>query len=283
MKRSASVILTLVILFGCATVPITGRKQLKVIPNSELLPLSYSSYIDVLKESKLSTNQEQVQQIKTVGTKIQHSVEEFMAENDLSKKLAGYQWEFNLIEEDIINAWCMPGGKVAFYTGILPVCQDDAGVAVVMGHEIAHAIANHGAERMSQGLVQQLGGVALAVAIKDKPEETQALFFTAYGIGTTYGAMLPYSRLHETEGDKLGLIFMAMSGYDPQEAPKFWQRMDAMAGNPPIPQWMSTHPSHETRIENLNEFMPEALKYYDPSGKPSTTAPKVKKLKTITK
>ncbi|MEZ5195542.1 MAG: M48 family metallopeptidase [Bacteroidales bacterium] len=160
----------------------------------------------------------------------------------------------------------------------MPVCKNEAGVAVVMGHEVAHAIANHGSERMSQGLMQQLGGVALAVAIKDKPQETQALFFTAYGIGTTYGAMLPYSRLHESEGDKLGLIFMAMAGYDPHEAPKFWQRMDAMAGSPPVPQWMSTHPSHETRINNLNEFMPEAMKFYNPTGKSTATPPQIKSI-----
>ena len=283
MKRSVSIILTLIILIGCATVPITGRKQFSIIPNSQILPLSYSSYQDVLKESKLSTNQEQVQQVKRVGSKIQQSVEDFMAQNKLSDKLDGYAWEFNLIEENTINAWCMPGGKVAFYTGILPVCQDEAGVAVVMGHEIAHAIANHGAERMSQGLVQQLGGVALAVAIKDKPEETQALFFTAYGIGTTYGAMLPYSRLHESEADKLGLVFMAMAGYDPHEAPKFWERMDAMAGSPPVPQWMSTHPSSENRISNLNEYMPEAMKYYNPSGQSTGTAPKVRSLRVKTK
>lgn len=267
MKRSVSLLLTLIILIGCATVPITGRKQLSLIPNSQLLLLSYTSYQDVLNESKLSNNQEQVTMIKSVGSNIQQAVEKFMADNKMSDKLDGYEWEFNLIEENIINAWCMPGGKVAFYTGILPVCQGESGAAVVMGHEIAHAIANHGSERMSQGLMQQLGGVALAVAVKDKPEETQALFFTAYGIGTTYGAMLPYSRLHESESDKLGLIFMAMAGYDPHEAPEFWTRMDAMAGSPPVPEWMSTHPSPQHRVEDLNAYMSKAMKYYKPNTK----------------
>lgn len=267
MKRSVITLFTLIILIGCATVPITGRKQLSLIPNSQILPLSYASYQDVMKESKLSTNQQQVHLVKSVGLNIQLAVEEYMALNKLSDELKGYNWEFNLIEDDQLNAWCMPGGKVAFYTGILPVCQDEKGVAVVMGHEIAHAIANHGGERMSQGLMQELGGMALAVAIKDKPEETQALFFTAYGIGTTYGAMLPYSRLHESESDKLGLIFMAMAGYDPHEAPEFWKRMDTMAGSPPIPEWMSTHPSPSHRIEDLNAYMPEAMKYYQPNSK----------------
>lgn len=277
MNKSIISLFTFIILIGCATVPITGRKQLSLIPNSQILPLSYATYQDVLKESKLSTNQEQVSLVKTVGAKIQFAVEKFMADNKMSDELKGYSWEFNLIEDNQINAWCMPGGKVAFYTGIMPVCQNEAGVAVVMGHEIAHAIANHGGERMSQGLIQELGGVALAVAVKDKPEETQALFFTAYGIGTTYGAMLPYSRLQESEADKLGLIFIAMAGYDPHAAPKFWERMDAMAGSPPVPEWMSTHPSHDTRIEKLNAYMPEAMKFYNPSGQ-STVKPRKAKI-----
>lgn len=201
--------------------------------------------------------------VKNVGTKIQHAVEQFMTKNKMADALEGYNWEFNLIQDDaMVNAWCMPGGKVAFYTGIMPICQDETGVAVVMGHEVAHAIGNHGRERMSQGLVQQMGGVALAVAMQDKPEETQALFFAAYAVGTTYGAMLPYSRLHESEADKLGLIFMAMAGYDPQEAPKFWERMAGQSGGSQPPEWMSTHPSHESRIQALNEYMPTAMKYY---------------------
>jgi predicted Zn-dependent protease len=274
MKKSIITFFTFIILLGCATVPITGRKQLALIPNSQILPLSYSSYQDVLKQSKLSTNQEQVNMVKSVGKKIQGAVERFMTQNNMADELEGYEWEFNLIEDEQLNAWCMPGGKVAFYTGILPVCQDEKGVAVVMGHEVAHAIANHGGERMSQGLMQQLGGVALAVAVKDKPEETQALFFTAYGIGSTLGAILPYSRLHESEADKLGLIFMAMAGYDPHEAPEFWKRMQVAAGSPPVPEWMSTHPSPENRIEALNAYMGKAMKYYNA---PPTKVPRIRR------
>lgn len=267
MKKNFSFILSLLIFIGCATVPITGRKQLSLVPDSQILPLSYDSYRDVMSQSKLSTNQQQVTLVKTVGGNIQVAVEQFMAQNKMADELQGFSWEFNLIDENVINAWCMPGGKVAFYTGIMPVCGDEKGVAVVMGHEVAHAIANHGGERMSQGLIQQLGGVALSVAVANKPQETQALYYTAYAIGTTYGAMLPFSRLHESEADKLGLIFMAMAGYDPNEAPQFWQRMDAQAGSPPVPQWMSTHPSHETRIADLNAYMPTALKYYKKHNK----------------
>ena len=265
MKRLISLFFVLAIMVGCSTVPVTGRKQLSLIPDSQLFPMSYQSYNEVLKENKLSDNQQQVDMIKSVGHKIQQSVEDFMAERDQSQQLEEYEWEFNLIESDQVNAWCMPGGKVAFYTGIMPICQDEAGVSVVMGHEVAHAIASHGRERMSQGLVQQLGGVALAVAIRDKPEETQQLFYSAYAIGTTYGAMLPYSRLHESEADKLGLIFMAMAGYDPHEAPEFWKRMESQSSGQQPPEWMSTHPSHETRIENLNDYMSKAMKYYDGS------------------
>lgn len=267
MIKRFSIFLTTILLIGCATVPLTGRKQLSIIPNSEILPLSFTSYQDVLKESKLSNNTEQVAQVRNVGNKIKTAVEQYMVENKLSDHLKGYSWEFNLIEDaSTINAWCMPGGKVAFYTGIMPVCQDDKGIAVVMGHEVAHAIANHGRERMSQGLIQQMGGLALSVAIQDKPEETQALYYTAYAIGSQYGALLPYSRLHESEADKLGLIFMAMAGYDPHEAPEFWKRMQAATGGQAPPEWLSTHPNPENRIAALNEFMPKAMKYYKKSG-----------------
>ncbi len=263
MKKIFGFVLFVALLIGCATVPLTGRKQMSLIPNSQILPLSYTSYKEVLGQSKLSTNTEQVAMIRRVGARIEKAVEDFMAQNNLSSNLEGYEWEFNLIQDDkTVNAWCMPGGKVAFYTGIMPICQDENGVAVVMGHEIAHAVANHGRERMSQQMVQQLGGVALAVAIKDEPEEMQQIYYMAYAIGSTYGAMLPYSRLHEKEADKLGLIFMAMAGYDPHEAPVFWERM-AKTGGPQPPEFLSTHPSHEHRISELNNYMSTAMKYYN--------------------
>ena len=201
--------------------------------------------------------------VRRVGERIQHAVEQYLAQAGLGNHLDGYQWEFNLIESDQVNAWCMPGGKVAFYTGILPVCEDELGVAVVMGHEVAHAVAEHGSERMSQGLVTQLGGMALSEATKNKPEETQALWMTAFAVGAQYGAMMPYSRLHESEADHMGLIFMAMAGYDPRAAPVFWTRMAALGGAKP-PEILSTHPSDATRVRNLEEKLPDALKYYRP-------------------
>lgn len=258
-------ILTLVLFLNlsCSRVPITGRSQMKLLPNTTLLSLSYTSYGDFLKQNKLSTNTQQTAMIKNCGNRIKTAVETYMKQHGLEKKLRGFDWEFNLVEDKTINAWCMPGGKVVFYTGILPLCKDETGVAVVMGHEIAHAIANHGNERMSQGLAVQLGGLGLAVALHDKPSETQALFMGAYGIGTSVGAILPFSRLHESEADHMGLIFMAMAGYDPRKAPEFWERMSA-AGGGKVPELLSTHPSDETRIRKLNEHMNEALGYYKP-------------------
>lgn len=255
--------LVLVVNLSCSRVPITGRRQMKLLPNTTMLSMSYSSYGQFLQENKLSTNAQQTAMVKNAGNRIKTAVEKYMKDHGMEKKLQGFEWDFNLVEDPTVNAWCMPGGKVVFYTGILPLCKDENGIAVVMGHEVAHAIANHGNERMSQGLAVQMGGVGLAVALHDKPAETQALFMGAYGVGTTVGAILPFSRLHESEADHMGLIFMAMAGYDPRKAPEFWERMAAMGGGKP-PEMLSTHPSDETRIRKLNEHMNEALTYYKP-------------------
>jgi len=248
--------------YYCSTVPLTGRSQLNLIPAGEMLSMSYQQYDQFLKENSVSKDAQNIAMVKRVGENIQHAVERYMAQNNLSKRLEGYKWEFNLVESKEVNAWCMPGGKVVVYTGILPLTKDETGLSVVLGHEIAHAIAEHGNERMSQGLLQQMGGVALSVALKDEPELTQSLFLGAYGVGTTIGIMLPFSRTHESEADHLGLIFMAMAGYDPHEAVSFWQRMSELkAGNEP-PEFLSTHPSDKTRINDIKDWIPEAMKYY---------------------
>ncbi|MBZ0243405.1 MAG: M48 family metallopeptidase, partial [Bacteroidales bacterium] len=205
---------------------------------------------------------QQTQMVKTVGAKIKTAVEAYFRQQGMSSELDGYSWEFNLIESPEANAWCMPGGKVVFYTGILPITKDETGLAVVMGHEIAHAIAEHGNERMSQSLISELGGVALAVALQEKPAETQQLWLTAYGIGSQVGVMLPFSRLHESEADRLGLIFMAMAGYNPNEAVGFWQRMADMKNGQSPPEFLSTHPSDATRIRQIKSWLPEAMTYY---------------------
>ena len=253
---------TLFLFQTCSSVPLTGRSQLNMIPSGEMLSMSYQQYDQFMKENPLSTNQPAVEMVKRVGRNIQQAVEKYMSDHAISSRLRGYEWEFNLVENDQVNAWCMPGGKVVVYTGILPVTQNEAGLAVVMGHEIAHAIAEHGNERMSQQLLQQVGAVGLAVAMQNEPAETQALWLSVYGVGTTVGIMLPYSRTHESEADHLGLIFMAMAGYDPHAAPDFWRRMAAgkQGGSPP--EFLSTHPSDQTRINDINSWIPEAMKYY---------------------
>jgi predicted Zn-dependent protease len=254
-------IASFILVESCATVPLIGRKQLSLVPESSMLELSLTNYNDFIKANKLSTNQEQAATIKRVGAKMSVAVEKYLKENGFADRVADFKWEFNLVQSDELNAWCMPGGKVVFYTGIMPVTKNDAGVAVVMGHEIGHAVARHGNERMSQQLVQQYGSAALSELIKTKPQETQAIFQTSYGLGSQYLVMLPYSRQQEYEGDKLGLIFMAMAGYNPNEAIKFWERM-AASSTAKVPEFLSTHPVEENRIQAIKAFLPEAMKYY---------------------
>ena len=261
-SKSIVVFLILAFIISCSTVPLTGRKQLNIIPAGQIMSMSYQQYDDFLKQNKVSTDKNNTAMIKRVGKKIQTAVETYFAQKNLSAELKGYEWEFNLVESTDVNAWCMPGGKVVFYTGILPITKDETGVAVVMGHEVAHAIAEHGNERMSQGLITQFGGLALAKALEDKPAETQALWMGAFGLGAQVGVLLPFSRLHESEADRLGLTFMAMAGYDPNKAVDFWQRMAALKGGQAPPEFLSTHPSDATRINDIKKHLPEAMKYY---------------------
>ena len=271
MMRSSKYILSflaLVLVFNaCSRVPITGRRQLRLLPATTMNQMSYTNYRDFLKQNKISTDAQQTALVKQVGTRIQHAVEKYFADHKMSKKLKDYNWEFNLVESSEANAWCMPGGKVVVYTGILPITQDETGLAVVLGHEISHAIANHGNERMSEGLLVQMGGVALSTAMINQPTQTRNLFMQAYGVGSNLGFLLPYSRAHESEADHMGLIFMSMAGYNPQRAVTFWQKMEEEFKNQQPPQFLSTHPSHETRIAQIKKWMPEALAYYHPDSK----------------
>ncbi|MEE9193205.1 MAG: M48 family metallopeptidase [Thermodesulfobacteriota bacterium] len=253
-------------LLSCSTVPVTGRKQLIIIPSTTMLSTSFKQYDEFLKTNKLSNNQEKTQMVKKVGKKIQKAVEEYFAEYNMPYELRGYDWEFNLVESPEANAWAMPGGKVVVYEGMLPVAKDEAGLAVVMGHEIAHAIAKHGGERMSQGLVAQMGSMALTKALKEQPAKTQQLWMMAFGIGAQYGVILPYSRLQESEADHLGLIFMAMAGYDPNRAIGFLDRMAKTKNKQAPPEFMSTHPSDETRIRKAKEAIPKVMQYYKKSN-----------------
>jgi predicted Zn-dependent protease len=263
LRRYVTFVLILsLFLLACSTVAVTGRKQLNLIPSSTMLSMSTEQYGEFLKANKLSEDQQKTQMVKGVGGKIQKAVEKYFADQRMSDQLKDYAWEFNLVESDEVNAWCMPGGKVVVYTGILPITQDESGLAVVMGHEIGHAVAQHGSERMSQGLITQLGGMALSEALKNKPEQTQQLWMAAFGVGAQVGVLLPYSRLQESEADHLGLIFMSMAGYDPNTAVAFWERMAKMKEGAAPPEFLSTHPSDETRVKNIKALIPEAMQYY---------------------
>lgn len=229
--------------FSCQHVPVTGRKQLNLVPNALIQSMAFMEYDSFLTATHvLPASHYQTQMVKRVGTRIQKAVEAYMLENNLSKQIKSFNWEYNLIDENVVNAWCMPGGKVVVYTGLLPVTQNETALAVVMGHEIAHAIARHGNERMSQGLLIQMGGLVLEEALKEKKQETQILFLSLYVVGSSLAVALPNSRMQESEADNLGLIFMSMAGYDPAEAIPFWQRMSIMNTGSKMPEFLSIHP-----------------------------------------
>lgn len=264
LKSKLLILCTLALLSaGCSEVAISGRQQFNFVPTSTMNSMSFKSYGEFLAQHKLSTNAEQTQMVKRAGARIQKAVEDYSAKEGYEDLLEGYKWEFNLVDDPNVNAWCMPGGKVVVYTGIMPIAQDEAGLAVVMGHEIAHAFAKHGAERMSQQLLVQMGSIALSTALRDRPEQTKAIFMQSYGLGSQVGILLPYSRVHESEADHLGLIFMAMAGYNPEEAPAFWERMAAQSKGARPPEFLSTHPAPDTRIQDLKDLLPEAMKYYE--------------------
>lgn len=264
--RTSRIVLLLVIigLEACAKVPITGRRQLNWVSEGEIMGLANTEYDKFLQANPPMPNSNaDVQRVKGIGAKLAQAATSYLNDNGASDRVANFQWEFNVVNDNTVNAWCMPGGKVVVYTGILPICENDEGLAVVMGHEIAHAIARHGNERMSQGMALQGAGMTVEILTQQKPSLAGDLFLQSFGIGSQLG-MLAYSRKHETEADKMGLVFMAMAGYDPREAPKFWQRMSAGSGGGAPPEMLSTHPSDERRVNDLNAYMPEALKYYKP-------------------
>lgn len=266
IKRITSALAIAALLAGCSKNALTGKSQLTLLPEAELQTMATQQYQQFLSENKVvaNSNNRDAEMVRRVGQRITKAVETYYAEKGLSDKLAGFKWEYNLVDDKTVNAWCMPGGKIVVYTGILPVTQNEAALAAVMGHEVSHALLQHGNQRMSQGLLQQLGGVALSVAVANKPQETQNLFNTAYGVGSTVAVMLPFSRKHELEADRYGLIWTAMAGYNPQEAIGLWERMEKLSAGQKPPEFLSTHPAEGRRIDQLNKYMPEALQYYKP-------------------
>ncbi|MDQ3276731.1 MAG: M48 family metallopeptidase [Bacteroidota bacterium] len=261
-------ILTLFVLaatvVACSTNQITGRNQLRLVPEEQLNQMAQQEYQSFLSQNKVvsPSADKDASMVRRVGNRVASGINAYFRSK--GQNLEGYQWQFNLVADNAANAWAMPGGKVVVYTGLLPITQNEAALAVVMGHEIAHAVLAHGNERMSQGLVQQLGGAALSVALANKPAATQNLFMQAYGVGSQVGVLLPFSRKQELEADRYGLIFAAMAGYNPREAITLWQRMEAASNGQKPPEFMSTHPSEGRRIEQLQKYMPEALQYYKP-------------------
>ncbi|NKI31906.1 M48 family metallopeptidase [Croceivirga thetidis] len=256
MKR---ILLTLTIFLSvvaCKTNPFTGKSTFNMFPNSQLFPMAFAEYDQFLNENKVVNGTSEAQMITNVGQRIASAAERWLDANGYPGYLKDYAWEYKLVQDETVNAWCMPGGKIVFYTGILPICQTETGVAVVMGHEVAHALADHGAQRMSAGMAQQIGAIAGNVAIKD-PQKLNA-FNQAYGVVSTVGVMLPFSRSHETEADRIGLQIMAIAGYNPDEAAELWRRMKAKSGSQAPPEFLSTHPSNDTRINNLTTWAPLA-------------------------
>ncbi len=264
-KKIALLFSCLWLLVSCAEVPVTGRSQLRLVNNAELYALSFQAYNQFLQENRVVSNAPQAATVKSVGNKLRAAIETYMRQNNMSQVLEGYKWEFNLVEDKNINAFCMPGGKVVVFTGILPVTQDETGLAVVMGHEIAHAIAEHGNERTSQGLLANGLLQAGSIATQTNPKMAYQLALQAAGLGTQLG-LLAYGRKQESEADEIGLIMMAMAGYDPQAAVPFWQRMAAQGNGQEPPEFLSTHPSSQTRISRLQKLMPKALEYYQGNG-----------------
>lgn len=255
--------LWMVLLSGCETVPITGRTQLSLVPATTMNAMGLDYYRDFMGKHKVAAGAEDLEAVRRVGVRIQQGVTRYLQQQGASSRLEGYRWEFNVVEDQSVNAFALPGGKVVVYTGILPFTRNDTGLAVVIGHEVAHVIASHGAERMSQGLLAQMGGIALSEALAVSPGQTRNLFLQAFGMGAQVGVLLPFSRLQESEADHMGLIFMAMAGYDPGEAVQFWTRMsEGKKKSGGTPEFLSTHPADASRIQNIKRLIPEALPYY---------------------
>jgi predicted Zn-dependent protease len=251
---------------ACHRNAITGRNQLSLVKEPDIQALSLTQYQQFLQTNKVvaSSNSNSLM-VKRISDRLISAITKYYDSKGLSQELANYKWEVNLIEDKTPNAWCMPGGKIVVYTGILPYTQNENALAIVMGHEIAHALARHGNERMTQGLIQQWGGLGLEVALANKPQETQQLYSQAYGVGSNIGAILPFGRKQELEADKFGLMYAALAGYDPRESVNFWGRMGQAGGGQKPPEFLSTHPSDERRIAALNDMMSDILRdYYKP-------------------
>ncbi|MDY3943092.1 MAG: M48 family metallopeptidase [Alloprevotella sp.] len=280
MKKSSILATTAVALLftACATVPITGRKQMNLVSNSEVLASSLTQYQTYMSKATPIRGTQAAAMVERVGKKIAAATESYLRQNGMESELKNYNWEFNLVKDDNANAFCMPGGKIVVYEGLLKYVKTDDDLAVVMGHEVAHAVAKHSNERMSQQMLAQYGGTALGLALGGSSQATQAIASQVYGLGAQYGVMLPFSRKHEKEADYMGLVLMSIAGYNPQASTQFWQRM-SQGGSNATPEFMSTHPSDATRISALQKALPEVEEKYAPRvslpiAQPATSTPK---------
>jgi predicted Zn-dependent protease len=263
MKKFVLICLVLAGIYGCSSVPITGRQQLNLVSDNEILSLSLQQYNDYISTAKKSTNRAATAMVTNVGRKISDAVAAYYKSQGMESALSAFAWEFNLIEDPQVNAFCMPGGKIVVYEGILPLTRDEAGLAVVIGHEVAHAVAKHANERMSQQIVAEFGTVGVGALMNKSSAALQSLGQTVYGLGAQYVIMMPYNRKQELEADHLGLIFMAIAGYSPEAAIPFWQRMSQQGGGASVPPFLSTHPTDQARIEGIRSKLPEAMEYYN--------------------
>jgi len=260
MKRVFSILIMsiLFVVLGCVTNPLTGKKTMALVNNSSIFPTTFQQYNQFLTENKVLIGTTDAKRVEAIGINIKNAAQKWFTSIGEPDYLKDYQWDYKLVEDKAVNAWCMPGGKIVVYTRILPIAKDDAGLATVMGHEVAHALLNHGQQRMSAGMLQQVGAGVVGVALGDKSQETQQLAMTAYGAGSQMFGMLPFSRSHESEADRIGLILMTIAGYNPEAAVPFWERMSQESGGQSPPEFISTHPSHGTRVSNLKKWIPEA-------------------------
>lgn len=259
MKKVLTLLVALTILAGCSTVPLTGRKQVMLVSEQDVLSSSLTQYHEFIDTAKISTNKAETAQVVRVGRNIAAATEAYLKNNGMGDEVKNFSWEFNLVADPTMNAFCMPGGKIVVYEGLMKIVKSDDELAVVMGHEVAHAVAKHSNERMSQQVMTQYGAAILGAAVNNKSAMVQDVTNLVYGLGSQYGVILPFSRKHESEADYMGLILMTMAGYNPEAAVGFWQKMSAGGGN--TPEFLSTHPSDSHRIQDIKRYLPEVEKY----------------------
>lgn len=278
--KKLSFLLIVIFLTSCGSVPFTGRRQLQLVSNDEVIALSLQQYQEFMRTAPVERGTENAKLVNRVGNRLARAVEIFYKSNGYESELANYAWEFNLVADKSVNAFAMPGGKVVVYSGLLPVTQTEEALAVVIGHEIAHVIAHHSNERISQQVALQYGG-AIAGGLLGNSEATRQIGNTVFGLGAQLGVMLPYARKQELESDEIGVIIMAIAGYDPRAAIPFWQRMAQASSGSQVPEVLSTHPADNRRIERLTAIMPTALQYYKGSGVQNTTTEPIKTKATV--